>query len=64
MQQDSIHIRITKLSREIRGLRHRESRTHIEHSTGGQLDEGIGKERKTHGCNAHFGQNQVFNTWS
>ena len=64
MQQDPIHIRITKVSREIRGLCRRDSRTHIDHSTGGQLDEGIGKERKTHVCNTHLGQKPGLNAWS
>src|SRR5438309_7322608 len=64
MQQHPIHIRITKLSREIRGLRHRDCRTHIDHSTRGQLDEGIGKERKTHVCNTHLGQKPGLNAGS
>jgi hypothetical protein len=64
MQQHPIHIRITKLSWEIRRLRHRDSRAHVDYSTGGQLDVGIGKERKTHICNAYFGQNPGLNAWS
>src|SRR2546427_5684984 len=64
MQQYPIYIRITKVSRETWGLRRRDSRTHIDHSTGGQLDEGIGKERKTHVCNAQFSQNPGLNAWA